>query len=71
VVRLAELHACLSINQFFSYFGALVGRVANRIAGGRFTISDNTLHGGCDRTAKLNGLINRNGHHLNASAVLA
>ncbi|KAI5003092.1 galactose mutarotase-like [Hordeum vulgare subsp. vulgare] len=40
-----------------TYFGALVGRVANRIAGGRFTIKDhayhtytndgnNTLHGG-------------------------
>ena len=25
----------------------------------------------CDRTAKLNGLIKRNGHHLNASGALA
>jgi len=33
------------INQSLFLFGALVGRVANRIAGGRFTISDNTLHG--------------------------
>ena len=26
--------------------------------------------GRCDRTAKLNGLIKRNGHHLNASGAL-
>ena len=30
-----------------------------------------TLPAPCDRTVKLNGLIKRNGHHLNASGALA